>query len=196
MGYDDDPREIPDIPEVVNWIEQSLEAGIPWLYFMRITQDSFGLIAFMLCCGSEHDPKHPGRYNYEKERILSFIKKNPDNLEDFAEKYEIPDDVSCAAKDEIMGKVQSVLQGYMDQENLSETMDRNKQMKEAMERLTTLENIYEINPNIKNTPVKENGTTPISLEDFWAVLITLIMISAMWKQLSLSKSNPLIWFIM
>ena len=29
LGYDDDPREIPDIPEVVNWIERSVEVGIP-----------------------------------------------------------------------------------------------------------------------------------------------------------------------
>ena len=34
-GYDDDPREIPDIPEVVNWVEQSVEEGIPWFYFMK-----------------------------------------------------------------------------------------------------------------------------------------------------------------
>ena len=149
MYYDDDPREIPDIPEVVNWIEQSVEAGIPWFYFMRATQDSLGLITFMICCGSEHDPNHPGRYNFEKDRILAFIKKNLDNLEDFAEKYDIPDEVGCAATDDIMEIVQSVLQGSMDQENPSEAMDRNKQMKEAMERLTSLEKIYVINPKIK-----------------------------------------------
>jgi len=103
----------------------------------------------MICCGSEHDPNHPGRYNFDQERILAFIKKNLDNLADFVEKYDIPDEVGRAATDEIMAMVQSVLQGSMDQENPSETMDRNKQMKEAMERLTTLENIYKINPKIK-----------------------------------------------
>lgn len=149
MGYDDDPREIPDIPEVVNWIEQSVEAGIPWFYFMRGEQDSLGLITFMICCGSEHDPNHPGRYNFERDRILAFIKKNLNNLEDFAEKYDIPDEVGCAATDDIMGMVHSVLQGSMDQENPAEKMNRNKQIKEAMERLTMLENIYEINPKIK-----------------------------------------------
>lgn len=37
----------------------------------------------------------------------------------------------------------------MDQKNSFETMGRNKQIKEAMERLTILENIYGINPKIK-----------------------------------------------
>lgn len=149
LDYDDDPREIPDIPEVVNWIEQSVEAGIPWFYFMRAAQDSLGLITFMICCGSDHDPEHPGRYNFERDRILTFIKKNLDNLADFIEEYDIPDEVGRAATDDIMGMVQSVLQGSMDQENPSETIDRNKQLKEAMERLTMLESIYGINPKIK-----------------------------------------------
>lgn len=149
MGYDDDPREIPDIPEVVNWIKQSVEVGIPWFYFMKATQDSLGLVTFMSCCGSDHDSDHPGRYNFERDRILAFIKKNLDNLADFVEQYDIPDEVGRAATDDIMGMVQSILQGSMDQENPSETIDRNKQIKEAMERLTMLENIYEINPKIK-----------------------------------------------
>lgn len=70
-----------------------------------------------------------------------------------------------------MGIVQRILQGAMDQENLSETMDRNKQFKEAIERLTMQENIYEINPKIKNISTKRSCSTPISPEDFWEVLI-------------------------
>lgn len=41
--YDDDPREIFEIPEILNWIEQSVEEGIPWFYFMKATSNSFGL---------------------------------------------------------------------------------------------------------------------------------------------------------
>ena len=149
LDYDDDPREIPDIPEVVNWIEQSVEAGIPWFYFMRAAQDSMGLVTFMLCCGSVHDPIHPGCFNLEKDRTLAFVKKNLENLQEFTEKYDIPDEVGYAATDDIMEIVQSILQESMNEENPFETMDRNKQMMEAMERLTTLENIYEINPKIK-----------------------------------------------
>ena len=53
---------------------------------------------------------------------MAFIKKNLNNLADFAQKYDIPDEVGCAATDDIMAMVQRVLQGSMDQENPSETM--------------------------------------------------------------------------
>ena len=73
-GYDDDPREIPDIPEVVNWIEKSVEEGIPWFYFMRAEQSSLGLLTFMTCCGAEHAPDYPQRYIFDRDRIMPFIK--------------------------------------------------------------------------------------------------------------------------
>lgn len=149
LGYDDDPREIPDIPEVVNWIERSVEVGIPWFYFMRGEQNSSGLATFMTCCGSSHDSEHPGRYIFEKNRTLAFIKKNLENLQEFTEKYDIPDDVGCAATDAVMSMVENILQGSMDKKNRSETMDRDKQIKEAIERLAILEDRYAVNPKIR-----------------------------------------------
>ncbi len=149
MGYDDDPRELPEIPEVVNWIEQSVEAGIPWFYFMRTALDSSGLVAFLTCCGSEHDPNHSGRFFLNKDKTLAFIKKNLDNLANFVEKNNIPEEMGRTATDDIMSTIQSILQGSMNQENPSKMMDKNKQTAEAMERLTILEKIYKINPKIK-----------------------------------------------
>mgnify|MGYP000057904519 CR=1 FL=1 len=74
--YNDDPREIPNIPEVVNWIEQSVKEGIPWFYFMKATPDSLGLSVFMIVCGAEADPQIPGRYVFDRDKLLLFIKKN------------------------------------------------------------------------------------------------------------------------
>lgn len=155
MGYDDDPREIPDIPEVVAWIELSVDEGIPWFYFMRSTQSSAGLLTFMICCGSDHDPNHPGSYYFVRDRIMQFIKKNLDNLAAFAEEYDIPDEVGCAATDDIMEFVQSVLQSSMEQEQPSEVMDREKQIKEALDRLSMLEKLFKLNPKVKK--YFENG---------------------------------------
>lgn len=149
LGYDDDPREIPDIPEVVNWIEQSVEAGLPWFYFMNADDDSMGLSTFMICCGAEHDPQYPNRYIFDKERILPFIKKNLDNLTSFAEEYDIPDSVGIAASDTVMNFIQMVIQGNFDQGQNYEAIDRTKQMQEAIERLSTLEDLYELNPKVK-----------------------------------------------
>lgn len=149
LGYDDDPRELPVIPEVVHWIEQSIEVGIPWFYFMRAERDSSGLSTFLVCCGANRDPEHPGRYCLDADKTLAFIRKNLDNLEIFAEKYDIPDDIGCAATDDIMAIVQDILQGSMDEGNPPALIDRDKQIGEAIERLTLLEQLYDINPKIK-----------------------------------------------
>ena len=149
MGYDDDPREIPDIPEIVNWIERSVEAGIPWFYFMNADADSKGLIIFTICCGAEHDSTYPNRYIFNKEKILLFIKKNLDNLTDFTKKYNIPDSVEIAASDTVISFVQKVIQGNFDQKQDCENIDIMKQMQEAIERLSILENLYELNPKVK-----------------------------------------------
>lgn len=147
--YDDDPREIPEIPEVVNWVEQSVEAGIPWFYFMRGTPDSLGLRVFMTICGAELDPETPGRYVFDRDRLLYFIKKNLTNLEDFSEKYNIPDEVSCAATDEILAYIQAVISGKSNQPQDNSEEERKKMYHEALERLTALETMYGLNPKVK-----------------------------------------------
>ncbi len=148
MGYDDDPRELPNIPEVVNWIEQSVEDGIPWFYFMRATQDSLGLVTFMTCCCSEQDPDHQGRYVFDKDRTLSFVKKNLDNLANFVEERGIPQKVGCAATDDVMAAIQRILTVLEEHGNSAEAMDK-KQFNEAIERLLIMEKLYKINPNIR-----------------------------------------------
>lgn len=73
FGYDDDPREIPEIPEVVNWIRKSVDAGIPWFYFMRTEQPSYGLLSFMICCGADQDTNCHEQYFFDKDRTMMFI---------------------------------------------------------------------------------------------------------------------------
>ncbi len=150
LEYDDDPREIPDIPEVVNWIKRSVEAGIPWFYFLNADADAIALDMFMICCGAEHDPLYVNRYIFEESRILSFVEKNLKNLEKFVEKYEIPESIGHRALDEVLKFIKDVFMGNLEPEEPLKTIDREKQMKEALERLTMLEDLFELNPNIKN----------------------------------------------
>lgn len=148
-GYDDDPREIPDIPEVVNWIEQSIEEGIPWFYFMRTEQSSLGLLTFMICYGSEPGFAHPGCQYFARDRVLSFIQKNLNNLSNFSEENNISDEIRRAVTDNIMASIQNILQGSMKQEKHGKNVDKNKQLKEALYRLSTLEKLVHLNPNVK-----------------------------------------------
>lgn len=148
-GYDDDPREIPDIPEVVNWIKQSVQAGIPWFYFMNCDLSATGLLTFMICAGAEHAPDSHERYYFIQEKIMPFIKKNMDNLADFADEYHLPIKVGMEATDSIMEFIQNVLEGSADQETLSGNADRTKQFQEALERLSALEELFSLNKNVR-----------------------------------------------
>ncbi len=48
--YGDAPEKLPDIPEVVNWIERSLDIGVPWFYFLKLDKDDPTLKTFVKCC--------------------------------------------------------------------------------------------------------------------------------------------------
>ena len=65
------------------------------------------------------------------------------------EKYDIPDSVGIAASDTVMNFVQMFIQGNFEQKRERETVDRIKQKQEAIERLSTLEALYELNPKVK-----------------------------------------------
>lgn len=148
--YDDDPREIFEIPEIINWIEQSVEVGIPWFYFMKAASDSLGLSAFMTAYGGDSDPEVPGRYFLDKDKTLLFIKKNLKNLELFSEKYAIPDEISRAATDTVMEYISAIICGDYDKPQNNEEDEKNKVMQEAFHRLSDLEKLYGLNPKVRN----------------------------------------------
>lgn len=151
MGYDDDPRELPDIPEVVNWIEQSVEEGIPWFYFMDPEAASGALLTFMICCGADENPDYPGQYIFDRDRIMPFIRKNLDNLAEFTEEYDIPDEIGKEITDLMLHAAKKIMFGSQKQEeeHASNTTDRIKQKKEAAERLSMLEKLHGLNPKVK-----------------------------------------------
>lgn len=149
FGYDDDPREIPEIPEVVNWIRKSVDAGIPWFYFMRTEHPSYGLLSFMICCGADQDTNCHEQYFFDKDRTMMFIDNNLKNLADFVEKYDIPEELEESAVDNIMKRILELTQGDMQSNISNENAMRDKQRKEALVRLTELERLYGLNPKVK-----------------------------------------------
>ena len=148
-GYDDDPREIRDIPEIVNWIEQSVEAGIPWFYFMSTKGQAMGLRTFLVCGGADHDLKYPERYFFDQDKIFPFIKKNLNNLADFVEEYDIPNEIGCAATDEIMDFINQLLNGTENEAKPAQEVNSDKMHNEALLRIEMLENLFGLNPNVR-----------------------------------------------
>lgn len=151
LGYDEDPREIPDIPEVVNWYKQSLDEEIPWFYFMKTNYpESMGLAIFMMCCAGEADPESAGRYIFDEEKVHDFIKKNLDNLADFVEKHELSTEIGVKATDAAMECVKKILFGDIDDDQESSgRIDEQKMRAEAIVRLEMLEEQFGLNPNVK-----------------------------------------------
>lgn len=147
-GYDEDPREVPDIPEIVNWIKQSVEEGIPWFYFMSTSGQAPGLSTFLVSIGAEHDPNYPERYFMDRDKILPFIEKNLKNMEDFAEQYDIPDTDICAATDAIMEFVQKLLLGEKAEPAPAKEVNRRKMISEAHNRIQMLEELFDLNPKV------------------------------------------------
>lgn len=142
--YDDDSREIPEIPEVKNWIEASLNAGIPWFYFMRTEDSSMGLQVFAVTYAGVRDTQE----HYQIDRVLlqQFIEKNSKNLFDFAERYDLSQDDAEKSADAAIDYIAHFLGDESQKpnpENSRKTLQR-----EALDRLYQLEKMYGLNPNV------------------------------------------------
>lgn len=92
-GYDDDPREIFEIPEIRNWINTSVDIGIPWFYFLDFNCKNNGLnLLIQSYCGVKNAVKlQDGSYDftYKGKNIAEFYKKNFRNLNIFTEVNDI-----------------------------------------------------------------------------------------------------------
>ncbi len=125
-GYDDDLRELPEIPEVVNWVEKSVDAGIPWFYFLRCEPESIGVHVFLAICCMEPDPFERRRYVFDLEKLEQFLYRNFHNLNAFLERFEIPEEVGIAATDKVMALINALLStpsSHADDESLTDFAD-------------------------------------------------------------------------
>ena len=147
-GYDDDPREISDIPEIVNWIKQSIDEGIPWFYFVRTPTESLSFFAIM-CCYKTRDPKYTGRIYFEEEKIWPFVDKNVNNLARFIAQNNIPVEIGSSVIEVMLNYITEIIRGDMDQKQPHAAAIMEKQKKEAIERLVTLEKLFGLNPNVR-----------------------------------------------
>lgn len=147
-GYDDDPREISDIPEIVNWIKQSIDEGIPWFYFVRNPKESLSFFVIM-CCYRTRNPEHTERVYFEEEKLLPFIDKNVNNLARFTAKHNIPVEIGSSVIKVMLNYITEIIRGDIDQNQPHAATIREKQKKEAIERLVTLEKLFGLNPNVR-----------------------------------------------
>ena len=90
--WDDDPREIYEIPEIRGWMSASFEAGIPWFYFLN-SQFPFHSLKIILACGCSVSSLETAVGGYmlstEAEDRSRWLEANFHNLNCFTESNSI-----------------------------------------------------------------------------------------------------------
>lgn len=90
--YDDDPREISQIPEIIMWLKKSIDIGIPWFYFLDTKCKNTGLhlLVHSYCSPVEITKNEKGYLvNYSGPDLASFLENNFINMNCFMERHNI-----------------------------------------------------------------------------------------------------------
>jgi hypothetical protein len=97
-GYDEDPRESYEIPEIRHWFQESLKEGIPWFYFLGEQANGMGITVLLFsCCDIEVKYKEAGNSYVEilnSNQVQGWLDSNFHNLNTFSEEREIPESVN------------------------------------------------------------------------------------------------------
>lgn len=97
-GYDEDPREVYEIPEIRHWYSESINAGIPWFYFLGEHANGMGLTVLLFStCDIEVKFEKSGDTYVEiadVEQIVEWLNKNYNNLNKFTEDKDIPSEIN------------------------------------------------------------------------------------------------------
>jgi hypothetical protein len=89
-GYDDDPRELFEIPEIITWMKKSLKRNIPWFYFLSTSDKNAAmtLLVFALCGIKYKETLDKGHLVFfNEDRFEYFFQTNFKILNSFMEKH-------------------------------------------------------------------------------------------------------------
>ena len=111
-GYDNNESELYEIPEVMNWLSESIKKGIPWFYFLSLDFKASTLKLFLYSyCGIGKKELIGDRYlvSFNGEKLKSFIDINFTNMNIFMQKYGL----SIELNKQISSKILEVLESGM-----------------------------------------------------------------------------------
>lgn len=97
-GYNEDPREVYEIPEIRHWYSESIKAGIPWFYFLGEMLNRMGFTVLLSsCCDIEvkSNKFNDTKIEYSNvEQLTEWLENNFDNLNKFIDDNEIPEKIN------------------------------------------------------------------------------------------------------
>lgn len=109
--YDDDEREIYEIPEIIDWLKCSVDYNIPWFYFLNYKMDNVGLKLLMHSqCIKTSQCKEICRHLvwYDKSSVYNFLLRNLDIMNKFMEKNNIEEKINKEISDGIINFYESI----------------------------------------------------------------------------------------
>ena len=112
IGYDNNESELYEIPEVMNWLSESIKKGIPWFYFLSLDFKASTLKLLLYSyCGIGKKELIGDRYlvSFNGEKLKSFIDINFTNMNIFMQKYGL----SIELNKQISSKILEVLESGM-----------------------------------------------------------------------------------
>ncbi|MEZ8770992.1 DUF4365 and DUF1817 domain-containing protein [Vibrio alginolyticus] len=115
FGYDNDPRELYEIPEVRRWFQFTLEQGVPWFYLLDVGADHMSLpINMYSCCNISVNQLSCGSKSVvisSMSEINNWIEINFENLNRFADEKKIPDNIVKEVSEKVITSVCRLISG-------------------------------------------------------------------------------------
>jgi hypothetical protein len=111
-GYNDDPRELWEISEVINWYAQADPVFRYWFYFLATQMGAHGLCSYWACmCSGKRarlkmSPSKKIKVELNKERLLSLLNENWLRLNEMTERLGLPESENMRISFEIMDALQ------------------------------------------------------------------------------------------
>lgn len=103
-GYDDDPRELFDIPEVMSWIRGIFKEIDSWGYFLDL--DNTGqFMKVLFIAHTKHYVIAPGQLGYEEQASNNFISSLFEMLNNFCDRHGINDNINIEQCEKILNYV-------------------------------------------------------------------------------------------
>jgi len=112
FGYENDPRELCEIIEVVNWANKSIFEGMPWFYFLSTSPNSQGLKLLALCFMAVPEQGYDGcwKFKVDYNRMNDFVGLNITNMNNF-----IDDNINDETiKSNITEKIYNYYENWLD----------------------------------------------------------------------------------
>ena len=112
-GYDDDPREIFEIPEIQKWVKISmLEEKIPWFFFLSTSEISQSIKALALCFIAEPVKSPDGTTSYQplNKNLKDFALINYGNMNKFFETHQLTESIRI----EISQNIEKYFHAWLD----------------------------------------------------------------------------------